>query len=74
MLSGMQDHREDGPSPEAIAEAARYQDGGWVYEIRPGYGPDDAVPPDAVRGAWKVAPGGKIEGSFVPNPNYRERP
>lgn len=74
MFRGMQEPESNKPSPGAIAEAAQYPEGGWVYEVRPGYEPNDAVPPDAVRGAWKVAPGGKIEGSFIPNPNYKEHP
>lgn len=31
--------------------------------------PDGAVPPERIRGAWKV--NGAIEGEFIPNPNYR---
>jgi hypothetical protein len=56
------------PPPEAIEEAKR-NPGGWVYQIEGDYGLDDAVPPDAIVGAWKVDHDGNIVGSFVPNPN-----
>lgn len=50
---------------------ARKNPGGWVYEIEGPYGPDDAVPPEAVVGAWQVDENGRIVGDFIPNPNYR---
>ena len=59
------------PPPEAIAEAKQHP-GSWVYEILGSYGPDEAVPPDAVHGAWKVDQDGQIVGDFIPNPNFRE--
>lgn len=59
------------PSVGAIAEAEK-NPGGWVYEIRGAYGPNDHVPAHAVVGAWQVDPNGKIVGEFRPNPNFRE--
>ncbi|MFC5743572.1 hypothetical protein [Dyella tabacisoli] len=59
------------PSPGAIAEAKRTP-GGWVYEVRGNYGPNDYVPPHAVVGAWKVGDAGEIVGDFIPNPNFKE--
>ena len=56
------------PSPGAIAEAKKQREG-WVYQIEGNYGPTDAVPPQAIVGAWKVE-AGNIVGDFVPNPNY----
>ena len=53
--------------------AARKWPNGWVYEIEGDYGPDDAVPPEAVVGAWNVDPEGRIVGDFIPDPNYRSR-
>jgi hypothetical protein len=38
-------------SPELVSEAQRFP-GGWVYEIEGEFGPNDAVPPEAIRGAW----------------------
>lgn len=57
------------PEPGEVAEAAR-NPGGWVYRISGSYGPNDAVPPHAIVGAWKVGVDGQIEGSFKPNPNF----
>jgi hypothetical protein len=52
-----------------IAEAMT-KPGGWVYEIVGEFGPDDAVPPTAIRGAWKVYDDGEIVGDFLPNPVF----
>ncbi|MCZ8248100.1 MULTISPECIES: hypothetical protein [unclassified Microcystis] len=60
------------PTPEVIAEAKR-NPGGWVYKIQGSYGPNDAVPPEDIAGAWKVDAQGNITGEFVPNPNFRKR-
>ena len=57
------------PEPGEIAEAAK-NPGGWVYRISGNYGPDDAVPPEAIVGAWKVADDGTIIGEFMRNPNF----
>jgi hypothetical protein len=51
-------------------EEARRNPGGWVYKIEGDYGPEDAVPREAVVGAWKVDDYGNITGNFIPNPNY----
>lgn len=59
------------PSEGAIAEA-RNNPGGWVYEIRGSFGPNDHVPNHAVVGAWKVGPSGEIVGQFLANPNFVE--
>ena len=57
--------------PEALATEAKSRPGGWVYEIVGDYSPDDAVPPTAIRGAWKVNDQGEIAGDFVANPDFR---
>lgn len=58
---------------DATRAEAKRNPNGWVYMIAGTYGPDDAVPPEAIVGAWKVdGDGSIIEGSFVSNPNYRE--
>ena len=59
--------------PPAAVEEAKSRRNGWVYEIDGSYGPNDAVPPDAIRGAWKVDGDGNIVGDFIPNPNYISR-
>lgn len=63
--------RNQKPTPQMIEEAQKNPNG-WVYAIEGNYGPNDAVPPEAIAGAWKVSPDGKIiEGSFTPNPKFK---
>ncbi len=57
--------------PEALIAEAKTRPGGWVYEIVGDFGPAEAVPPSAIRGAWKVDDHGSIVGDFQPNPNFR---
>ena len=56
--------------PRTARIEARRHPGGHVYQIEGNYGPDDAVPPEAIVGAWQVDANGKIVGEFIPNPNY----
>lgn len=51
------------PPPELAAEGRRFP-GGWVYEIEGEFGPNDAVPPEAIRGAWAVDREGKLTGEY----------
>ena len=60
------------PSPELV-EQARQVPGGWVYEIDGSFGPNEAVPSEAIRGAWAVLPDGTLSGHFEPNPGYRSQ-
>jgi hypothetical protein len=57
-------------TPAVIAEARR-KPNGWVYAMDGITDPNGAVPPERIRGAWKVNANGEIEGEFIPNPNYR---
>jgi hypothetical protein len=57
-------------TPALIAEAKR-QPNGWVYAIDGVSDPNGAVPPERIRGAWKVDANGEIKGDFIPNPDYR---
>ncbi len=62
--------------PELLAEA-KSQPGGWVYAIDSTYapdGPDGAVPPEGIIGAWKIADDGTPTGEFQANPRYRSSP
>jgi len=52
----------------ATREEARRTPNGWVYAIDGDFGSDTAVPPQAIKGAWKVDANGEIVGDFVPNP------
>lgn len=60
------------PSPELVEEARKHP-AGWVYEIDGSFGPDEAVPPEAIRGAWTVGEDGTLTGEYEGNPNYRPR-
>jgi hypothetical protein len=57
------------PHPGEIEEAKRFPNG-HVYRIAGPFGAADAVPPEAIVGAWKVDADGVIVGEFVKNPNY----
>ncbi|GAA3544676.1 hypothetical protein [Kribbella ginsengisoli] len=59
------------PPPELVAEAARTP-GGWVYDIDADWvdDPDGAVPPEAIRGGWRVDDSGQLTGEFVPNAKH----
>lgn len=57
--------------PAEVLTRARAFPGGYVYEIEGEYGPDDAVPPEAVKGAWPVDDEGVPTGEVIPNPNHR---
>jgi hypothetical protein len=60
------------PSP-AMIEAAKNSPNGWVYQVEGNFAPPEAVPPEAIAGAWKVDEKGIISGDFIPNPNYVPR-
>ena len=51
-------------------QEAKLHPNGWVYRIQGKYGVNDAVPPEAIVGAWKVDGEGNIVGDFQPNPNF----
>lgn len=57
--------------PASMIAEAKANPNGWVYEIEGDFGPDDAVPPEAIRGAWKVGPTGELTGKYEANPNFR---
>lgn len=57
--------------PSALVEEALRFPNAWVYEIDGEFGPDDAVPPEAIVGAWTVGPTGVLTGEFIPNPKHR---
>lgn len=72
-MADQTDYSKLQPTPEMVREAKK-NPGGWVYAISGTYGPNDAVPPEAIAGAWKVDDKGTIvPGSFKPNPNYKKK-
>ena len=58
--------------PAEMVKQAAANPGGWVYEIVGNFGIDDAVPPEAIRGAWKVDDAGRLTGEFESNPRFVE--
>jgi len=60
---------ETTPHPQEI-EIARERPNGWVYRIAGRFGPGERVPPEAIVGAWKVGPDGRITGAFIVNEKY----
>lgn len=61
---------ENAPT-DAAREEAKQNPGGWVYKIEGDFRPEDAIPPEAIVGAWKVDDNGNITGDFISNPNFR---
>jgi len=59
-------------TPDLI-EAAKKIPNGYVYKIDGQFGPNEAVPPEAIMGAWKVNSAGNIVGDFIPNANYQTK-
>jgi len=58
------------PTKIAIEEALRNPNG-WVYVLDKSFEGIKDVPPEAIKGAWKVDENGQIIGGFMPNPNYK---
>lgn len=61
------------PTPEMVAEA-KANPGGWVYQIAGGFGPNDRIPPEFIKGAFKVDEDGNITGEFQPTRNIGASP
>ena len=59
-------------SAELIAEVKNHPNG-WVYVLDKEFEGKEEVPPEFIKGAWKVDNSGKIEGEFLPNPNYHKK-
>jgi len=57
-------------SAELIAEA-KNNPNGWVYVLDKEFEGKEKVPPEYIKGAWKVNEKGEIVGEFIENPNYR---
>ncbi len=57
--------------PEDVRRKARATGGGWYYEIVGSYSDNDAVPPSAIKGAWRLDADGNLTGEYRPNPNFK---
>jgi hypothetical protein len=67
----MQHQKRRPPDGPAFHGAARDNPGGWVYDIDWTYGPRSRVPPEAIRGGWRVDVEGRLTDEWTPNPRYR---
>ena len=58
------------PKPPPVVAAAI--PGGWVYDIDSDWvdDPNGYVPPEAIRGGWRVDDSGKVTDEFVPNAKH----
>ncbi len=56
---------------QAMLDQAKANPGGWVYQIVGEFGPQDRVPPEFIKGAFKVDEEGNFTGEFEPNPKFR---
>ena len=63
---------EERKPPRNILESAHLHPNEWMYELDGDFAPGEAVPPDAIIGAWSVDYRGRIVGGFIPNPTYSE--
>lgn len=61
--------KKDEHPTELVSEALKCVNG-WVYIIDEAFKNDENVPPQAIKGCWKVNEKGIIVGDFIPNPNY----
>ena len=72
-LLGRRRQARTGITPEMKAEARASPDGGWLYEIRGTFGPNDDIPFKAIAGWWRTDPSGNIiEGSYQANPDFED--
>jgi len=55
--------------PELIEEAKKYPNA-HVYVLDKEFEGKEEVPPQFIKGAWKVDENGKVVGEFIPNPKY----
>jgi hypothetical protein len=66
-------HADVRPFPPELLAEAMSQPGGWVYEIDARFardGVDGAVPPEGIKGAWKIGLHGVPTGEYQANDNY----
>lgn len=59
------------PSDEGAIQEAKQNPGGSVSEIDWPYPENQSIPPEAIRGMWKVDLNGNLTEEYVVNKNYR---
>ncbi len=57
--------------PPGLLAEAKTKPGAWVYEIDARFDPNGAVPPEGVKGAWKIGDDGVPTGEYQANPRYQ---
>tara|TARA_R100000322_G_C5380528_1_gene175949 strand:- start:72 stop:269 length:198 start_codon:yes stop_codon:yes gene_type:complete len=57
-------------NPELIKEA-KNNPNGWVYVLDKEFEGKQEVPPEFIKGVWKVDEKGEIVGEFMSNSSYR---
>lgn len=67
----MNDSKHIQPTKKAIEEALKNPNG-YVYIIDVAFENAKEIPPEAIKGAWKVSEKGEIIGDFIPNSNYKD--
>ena len=71
VFSFWKNKKEEQKFPQAMIEEAKNHPNGWVYEIDPKFDPAGAIPPEGIKGAWKVDENGELTGEYKSNPNYK---
>ena len=59
------------PKDSKLLQEAKKHPGGWVYEVDWPYRDDHRVPPEAIRGSWKVDVHGQLTGEYLKNNRFR---
>ena len=59
------------PADPALVQDARSRPGEWLFDVDRTYPADQPVPPEAIRGAWKIGADGRITDEFTSNARYR---
>ena len=54
-----------------LTKEAKQNPNGWVYVLDKEFEGKNEVPPEFIKGAWKVNEKGEIVGKFIINPNYQ---
>lgn len=59
--------------PKKAMEEAKNHPTGYVYVIDDEYADKEDVPPEFIKGCWKVNSKGIIIGSFIQNPKHKSK-
>ena len=59
------------PADPSLVRDARSRPGEWLYDVDRLYPADQPIPPEAIRGAWRIGTDGRITDEFTPNTRHR---